>query len=204
MNLLALLGFGAAVAGLGGLFFVTTGRRRRGTASAADLVPVAATMQQMSPPASAPAPRLAAPPAPGDEANVPRWLRASVRAERFQTTDRDTRAAPRLAPRRGARFSEPPLESATRMLVRYERVEVLDQPHEAYGRPLTEVGTNDEVDVLEAREAWALVQTPGGVTGWLPTMTLDRPASEGSTAGDEPEAPSEPPQARPRGRRATR
>jgi hypothetical protein len=180
MEMLALLGIGVAMAGLGGLFFVTTGRRR-GAASAA--------VEPMPAPVPAAAPRFAAQSAPSDEVNVPRWLRASVRAERFEMIDRDVRTTASFVPRRGARFSEPPLDAATRMLVRYERVQVLDQPNEAYGRTLTEVGTNDEVDVLEAQEAWALVQTPSGVTGWLLTMTIARPAGAVSDAGADPESP---------------
>lgn len=87
-------------------------------------------------------------------------------------------------------FDQPIAESATRLVVRYDHVEILDQRNEAYARTLAEVGTGDEVEILELAEAWALVRTPHDVTGWLPTMTIGAPqaAPEAPAPAQDPDA----------------
>jgi hypothetical protein len=149
--------------GVGVVSLVLFGRRRRGAPSLGDLATVAAS--------TLPAGRTSvALTAASEEADLPRWLRASVRAERAWTPPREPTL--RNTQRQALAFEEPLGESAFRLVVRYDHVEVLDQPNEAYARTLAEVGTGDEVEIVELAETWALVRTPHGVTGWLPTMTI--------------------------------
>jgi hypothetical protein len=139
------------------------GRRRRGASSLGAL-------------ATEPAPTLPvgrtsmARTAPSEEAGLPRWLRASVRADRAWTPPREPTL--RNTRRQALTFDEPLGESAFRLVVRYDHVEVFDEPNDAYARTLAEVGTGDEVEIVELAETWAFVRTPHGVTGWLPTMTI--------------------------------
>jgi hypothetical protein len=109
----------------------------------------------------------------GDQAGVPRWLRGSVRAERFWTPP--IRPEPSRAARRAAVFNEPVSDTGMRLNVRYDRVAVLDQPDEAYATTLTEVGTGDEVEVLEIRDVSVRIRTSRGEIGWIPSMTLGAP-----------------------------
>jgi hypothetical protein len=174
--------------GGGMVFFALFNRRRRdgsredelATAPASDL-----------PVARAPL----APATPDGEANVPRWLRASVREARFWTPPREP--APHAARRHTLRLQEPVGESTTRLVVRYEHVDILDQPNEAYAHRLAGVGTGDEVEIVELADAWALIRTPDGVTGWLPTMTV-------GAAPVAPEPSEAPPAAEEAGRSAAR
>jgi hypothetical protein len=178
--------------GFGGVFVVLFGRGRRNTSRAGDLVTV---------PASDPAPaRTSLPPStPSGEANVPRWLRASVRNERFWTPSSEPTT--RTTRHRAATFDEPIGDGAIRMVVRYDNVDVLDQTNEAYAHKLGEVGTGDEVEIVELADAWALVRTPRGVTGWLPTMTVGAALA----APEPPEVPAAPDEVdRPARKRTTR
>jgi hypothetical protein len=178
--------------GGGMVFFALFNRRRRVGSRVGDLATAPASDLPI---ARAPL----APPTPSGEANVPRWLRASVREERFWTPPREPTA--HATRRHTLRFREPLGESATRLVVRYDHVDILDQPNEAYAHRLTDVGTGDEVEIMELADAWALVRTPDGVTGWLPTMTV----GAAPVAPEPPEAPSAPDEAgRPAGRRTTR
>jgi hypothetical protein len=164
--------------GAGILFFALFGRRRPGDPRAGDLAPVNTSERS-----AARTPMSAA--APIGEENVPRWLRASVRDARFWTPPREPAAHP--ARRHTRTFDEPLAGAAERLIVRYDHVDVYDQPNEAYAHTLAEVGTGDEVEIVELADAWALVRTPHGVTGWLPTMTVGAPPAA--------PAPPEPPAA---------
>jgi hypothetical protein len=103
------------------------------------------------------------------ESQVPRWLRPSVRAARFES---DNIKAPR--PDRAARlaFATPGDAATERLVVRYDLVQLLDRPDEALGVPHGELNSGDEVEVLERDDIWTRVQTPGGRAGWVPAMTL--------------------------------
>lgn len=131
---------------------------------------------------------------PDDEANVPRWLRASVRAGRTWRPQPVTQRMAVNVYRQTATFDEPAADMLARMILRYDRVDLLDEPNEALARTLTVVGTGDEVDVLEVQDAWARVVTPRGATGWLPTMTLR--SAIATEVADEPPA-GEPPAGEP-------
>jgi hypothetical protein len=173
--------------GLSGLFLISTLRRRPAVTTAGDrggaeaLNPAGPSFVALA---------AARPRATDGEANAPRWLRASVRAERFTKPDASPRRTAYNASLLAATFSDPPIDSVTRMVLRYDRVAILDEPNEALARTLTEVRTGDEVDVLEVNDAWARVHTPRGLTGWLPTMTLAR--TDGSAAAERPEDDLEP------------
>jgi hypothetical protein len=120
--------------------------------------------------------------APPEEAGTPRWLRASVRAERFAPAR--TQVVPRRysAMREAATFDHPADASAIRMLVRYDGVALLDQTNEVFAQVISELGTGDEVEIVDVVDVWAEVQTPHGYRGWVPTMTLRAPHAGGGAA----------------------
>ena len=128
---------------------------------------------------------LAPPPVADDEANLPRWLRPSVRAQRFAQPIMRRMAV--ISARDPLVFREPPVAAIARMVLRYDGVALLDQPTETLATTLAELGTEDEVDIMEVRDAWALVRTPDGLSGWLPTMTLRGKPNPVEPASQEPE-----------------
>jgi hypothetical protein len=111
------------------------------------------------------------PPAPSSEpaeAHLPRWLRPSVRASRFDAV-RDTTPSPgheRLT------FDGPAEDATERSTVRYDLVPLLDRPDEALGMRHGELDSGDEVEILEREATWVQVRTPTGASGWVPAMTL--------------------------------
>lgn len=134
--------------------------------------------------------------APTGEEHVPRWRRPSVTAARFET---DASVAVRAAsaasipPARTARlFSERIDEVVERMVVRYDRVALLDRPDEALGRTQEMLDQGDEVGVLERDEIWANVTTPTGLAGWIPAMALAPPAPAMSEENLDPPVGIEP------------
>jgi hypothetical protein len=159
----------AAAAGASFLVLVAV-RRRKSDDLEVQTAAVAAPVGAASPSSSAPA-----------ESQVPRWLRPSVRAARFES---DNLKAPR--PDRAARlaFATPGDAVTERLVVRYDLVQLLDRPDEALGAPHDELNSGDEVEVLERDDIWTRVQTPTGRAGWIPAMTL---ASADALAG-EPDA----------------
>jgi Bacterial SH3 domain len=132
---------------------------------------LAASLRRPKPAAVEPGP---SPATPDEEAALPRWLRPSVRAARVASIKIPTpveRRAPLLfpAPFDGAGGA------AERLVVRYDRVQLLDRPNDALGMPLGELDTGDEVEVLEREVIWTRIRTPGQREGWLPAMTLAAP-----------------------------
>lgn len=128
---------------------------------------------------------------PDDEANVPRWLRTSVRAGRSWRPQPVTQRMAVNVYRQTATFDEPAADILARMILRYDGVELLDEPNESFARTVSVVGTGDEVDLLEVQGAWARVVTPRGSTGWLPSMTL-RGATTRDAAVDAPDVDDAP------------
>jgi len=121
-----------------------------------------------------------------DEANVPRWLRQSLRQERFAQPVMRRMAV--VSTRGPLTFEEPESDAIARMVLRYDGVSLLDQPNESFARTLTVLGTADEVDILEVTDAWAFIRTPNGMSGWLPSMTLrGKPTAAESPYGRPPE-----------------
>lgn len=135
----------------------------------------------------------AEPLASDDEENMPRWLRPSLRAERFgmdQTRIRVVPAALQPVPTRRAplAFGGTSAELSDRRVVRSAAVGLLDQP-DAAARHVAELEQGDEVEILETDELWANVLTPTGLAGWLPAVVLAEPV-EGAAgspleAGDD-------------------
>jgi hypothetical protein len=110
-----------------------------------------------------------------DESATPRWLRASVQAERFAVTHDAPKHGRTVAPppaRAPLVFSDPGADLAERRMVRYDGVQLLDQPSEVYGQTQAEANSGDEVEIIQVEDVWASVVTPSGLTGWLLTMTL--------------------------------
>jgi hypothetical protein len=106
---------------------------------------------------------------PRDEEGVPRWLRASVRADRFWTPPRDPDRDLRARGPADA-FVEAPADAAT-VVVRSDAT-ILDGPNESYAAIVGRVHAGDEVLVSFMAEDWAEVRTPRGASGWLPSMAL--------------------------------
>jgi hypothetical protein len=132
----------------------------------------------------------AEPLAADDEDNRPRWLRPSLRAERFGMDQaraaRVMPAALQLAPPRRTplTFGGTTADPSDRQLIRSAVVGLLDQP-DPVGRHLAELERGDEVEILETIELWANVLTPTGLAGWLPTVVLTDPAADAAAAGVE-------------------
>lgn len=118
------------------------------------------------------------------EPQVPRWLRPSVRAARFES---DNVKAPRPGHARRT-FADPPTEGTDRLIVRFDLVQALDRPDEALGVPQEELNTGDEVDVLarDDEAIWTRVRTATGRAGWIPALALTSAAA----VTEDPEAES--------------
>ena len=126
------------------------------------------------------------------EAGVPRWLRQSVRAERFWTPEPEGNH--HLRERRAVEFTDAPPDGV-RMVVRYEDTSLFDGPNESYAAIIDRLHTGDEVLVIRMDGDWAEVRTPKGATGWLLSMVLGaKPAAPPPTPelATPVEAPSEP------------
>lgn len=170
----------AAAAGGSLLVFVAVRRRKTDDlqTAAAVAAPVRATITSGLP--ALPPVRSSSAPV---ESQVPRWLRPSVRAARFESDNvkgpRPDRA-PRLA------FATPGDAVTERLVVRYDLVQLLDRPDEALGVPHGELNSGDEVEVLERDDIWTRVQTPTGRSGWIPAMTLATADALGEPGAETP------------------
>jgi hypothetical protein len=124
-----------------------------------------------------------------DEDNRPRWLRPSLRAERFGMDQMRARILPTALqpapPRRTPlTFGGTTADRSDRRLIRSAVVGLLDQP-DPVGRHVAELEHGDEVEILETVEPWANVVTPTGLAGWLPTVVLIDPAADAAASGVE-------------------
>jgi hypothetical protein len=112
-----------------------------------------------------------------DEADRPRWLRPSLRAERFGVELGQHRMLPAhmiaLPPARAAlAFGGVPNDLDDRRLVQAAGVALLDQPGADLGRRLTQLERGDEVAIIDRDGDWLNVLTPTGEAGWLPESAL--------------------------------
>ena len=101
------------------------------------------------------------------EANMPRWRRPSlIEARRSDPT----RARP--SERTPMRFGEDLSSEHDVRVVRYAVVPVLDRPDEVLGLRLTDIGQNDEVQVIGSSGAFLEVLCPNGDQGFVHRTTL--------------------------------
>ena len=112
-----------------------------------------------------------------DEENMPRWLRPSVRAERFGMDQARARVMPeafRLSPpaRVPLTFGGAPADLSDRRVILSAAAVGLLAQADAAGRRLAELEHGDQVEILETEGQWANVLTPTGLAGWLPTVVL--------------------------------
>ncbi|HEX5590920.1 MAG TPA: hypothetical protein VFX65_11575 [Candidatus Limnocylindrales bacterium] len=117
------------------------------------------------------------PSVPDDEANLPRWLRPSLRAERFGMDLSRSRVLPAGLPlvpptRTPMSFGRPPDDRADRRVIVAPRFGLLRVPDDVEGRAVVELERGDEVEILESDGQWTNVLTPTGHAGWLPTTAL--------------------------------
>jgi hypothetical protein len=181
----AVLGLSVTVAGLVGM--IRLSRRTAATGSNAEAavaamktgLPVASATpaDERDPNMDPPVDPIVASMAPGEvvdpEALMPRWRRPSLLAARRQD------------PTRMARFERMPLRfpvggdsTASRRIVRYAVVALLDRPDEVLGRQLEDLMAGDEVEVLESAGAFWQVMCPDGKQGWVHRTTLGAAGAE--------------------------
>lgn len=122
-----------------------------------------------------------------EEAGVPRWLRASLRAERFWTPSQRDPERGLLARSAAEVFTELPAD-VPKSVVRHD-VTLLDGPNESYAAIVGRLHAGDEVLVSLMAEEWAEVRTPRGAGGWVPSMALDLPQAEPARVAPEQPAP---------------
>lgn len=149
-----------------GMAFLIATRRRRPKQEPARLSAVSGTPRPTLHLATASGRAIAV----DDDVALPRWIRNRSLDESEERARLEPR--PRTSRRRPVLFTDPLGESSMRLVVRYDGVALLSQPNEAYADVLTEMGTGDEVEILDIDEPWARVLTPRGIEGWLPTMTI--------------------------------
>jgi len=166
------IGYGALVV----LVALIIGRRRSARSQGA-VAPRAPNPDSLPVARVEPRPR---PAVADDEADLPRWLRPSLRAERFGldlAANRPQRALPavrHLAPppaRAPLAFGGVPADLNDRRLV-IASVGLLDQPDDAGGRQLVQLERGDEVAIMDREAGWLNVVTPTGEAGWLQETAL--------------------------------
>jgi len=149
-----------------GLAFLISTRRRRPKDEPARLSAVSVTRRPTLNLATASARHVAV----EDDAVLPRWIRNRTADEAHDR--RPPEPPPRRVSRRPTLFTDPIGESSMRLVVRYDNVALLSQPNESLGEVLTELGTGDEVEIMDIDEPWTRVLTPRGVEGWVQTMAI--------------------------------
>lgn len=149
-----------------GLAFVISTRRRRPKDEPARLSAVSAAPRPTLHLATASGRRVAV----EDDAVLPRWIRNRTADEAHDR--RPPEPPPRRVTRSPTLFTDPIGESSMRLVVRYDNVALLNQPNDSFGEVLTELGSGDEVEILDIDEPWARVLTPRGVEGWVQTMAI--------------------------------
>jgi hypothetical protein len=101
------------------------------------------------------------------EAHLPRWLRPSLREQRW-ASDRD------MGPtaHEPVRFDSPPPRGVERRTIGYRLVRVSDEPDEIRSREVGRLDRGDEVDVTAEHEGFLKVATPDGLEGWVPRIAI--------------------------------
>jgi hypothetical protein len=112
-----------------------------------------------------------------DEADRPRWLRPSLRAERLGVEVGQRRVMPaalRYSPppsRTPLAFGGVPDDLGDRGVIG-AGVDLIDQPDQAAGQRVVGLEPGDEVAILDRGGGWLNVLTPTGAAGWLPSAAV--------------------------------
>jgi hypothetical protein len=103
-----------------------------------------------------------------DEANLPRWLRPTLREQR-QWTDRAAYAV-----REPERFDSPPRGGADRRTIGYRLVRLSDGPDDLRSNEISRLDRGDEVEIIGDQGGFLQVRTPSGLEGWVPRIAIVR------------------------------
>ena len=140
------------------LFFLRRPTRRRQPVGAGHLAsaaasPVLASADVLSP----------------DEANLPRWLRPTLREQR-QWSDRQAPADAR-EPERFASAARPGTDRRT---IGYRLVRLSDAPDDLRSSEIGRLDRGDEVEIIGDFAGFLQVRTPSGLEGWVPRIAIVR------------------------------
>lgn len=180
----AVLGLSITIAGLVGMLRVSRRAVPRGSNAAAAIAamavgtPRAFSMAGLDADPADPIVDSMAPDQVVDpEASMPRWRRPSLLAAR------------RADPLRVGQAARPPLRFpssdaiASRRIIRYAVVALLDRPDEVLGRQVEDLMAGDEVEVVESGGAFWQVLCPNGRTGFVHRTTLGALGAEAISFG---------------------
>jgi hypothetical protein len=103
-----------------------------------------------------------------DEANLPRWLRPTLREQR-QWSDRSAHAV-----REPERFDSPPRGGADRRTIGYRLVRLSDGPDDLRSNEVSRLDRGDEVEIIGDQGGFLQVRTPSGLEGWVPRIAIVR------------------------------
>jgi SH3 domain-containing protein len=103
-----------------------------------------------------------------DEANLPRWLRPTLREQR-QWSDRATYAV-----REPELFDSAPRGGADRRTIGYRLVRLSDGPDDLRSNEISRLDRGDEVEIIGDQGGFLQVRTPSGLEGWVPRIAIVR------------------------------
>lgn len=104
---------------------------------------------------------------PDPEANLPRWLRPSLRLQRQSG---DLGLLP--LPAEPVRFDRPAPAGVDRRTIAYRLVRLSDGPDDLRTNELARLDRGDEVEVLGGQGGFLKVRTPQGLEGWVPRVVI--------------------------------
>jgi hypothetical protein len=104
-----------------------------------------------------------------DEANLPRWLRPTLRQQR-QWSDRQAPAAAREP----ERFESRPRPGVDRRTIGYRLVRLSDGPDDLRSLEIGRLDRGDEVEIIGDIGGFLQVRTPSGLEGWVPRIAIVR------------------------------
>jgi hypothetical protein len=100
------------------------------------------------------------------EANIPRWLRPTLREQR-----QSDRGYVQVA-REPARFGSPARAGVERRTIGYRLVRMTDAPDDVRSREVGRVDRGDQVEVIGEHEGFLQIRTPDGLEGWVPRVVI--------------------------------
>ena len=122
---------------------------------------------QASPAVNAAGARVAVTPALDPEADIPRWLRPTLQAQR-----RSGYAPAGTDAREPARFASPAAAGVDRRTIRYRLVRLSDVPDDIRSNEIGRLDRGDEVELIGEHDGFLRVRTPDGREGWLHRITI--------------------------------